>query len=632
MNQTGIVSEHEQITSSNPVSNQPEEQKHFVEKVLKLLERAKKFRKRYDGSWRYNYDFAIAGKQWPVERPKWRFNECVNITWATLMTEIGIQTDARPSFDFGAPELSDDAFTDILSDLNEINWDKYNWSGIVQDALLDCKIYDVAHTEVVWDQEADSGLGDVGLVALDPFACFWDPRAYEVNTGPRRCRYFFHAEPVPTAELRMEYPEKKDLIKPDMTDLSKRMSDGGTQTSRIFTDFDPYSPNRLPNSNDREGSLYGGEEVTMLIRCWLRDDTLEEVCQESDEIDPSTGDKKKEYILKKKYPGGRYVEIANKHILFDGPNGVEVDGVWVPLEYDLFPIARCVNYRYPREYAGQNEIEHTKGPQKIANYVWSNIIDQMRMASNPKTVVSDQANIDVEKLTNEPNLIVETSDMNGIRWESGQPISSGAFELLNTAQGLFDKVQGMQDVTRGAQDAAVKSGIMLDGYVEAAQTRPRLKNRNLEMYLQDLGTLVSLFMMQFYRTARVRRLLNPEENPNNPGNYPEYIEFLSKGEGNFLVRRFMSTEDGTMEELLSKEVAVKGLPDVKVSAGSALPYAKAQKTTSALNLFDKAAIDQEEVLKAIDWPNYKEVMKRMEIKAQEQAQAQMMAEQQGQAG
>ncbi len=608
------LNEHEY--QSNPVSipsGQPKESEDIVKKVNELLSRAKRYRKRFDCVWQQNYDFVFGGRQWDQLRPRWRFSEAINLTWSTIMMEVAIQTDARPKFEYTMQEFGDEAFTDVLKDINNRNWDKYKWSQVIQDLLTDGKVYHVAHAIVEWDPELEYGLGDVRLKTLNPYYAFWDPTAEDVNSG-KMCRHFLYAEPLPTSIIKAKYPDRADEIKPDVNDFTG-MREGVGSGSRIINTYDPSTPTRLPMSTDGQGEQYGGEPQTVLLRCWLRDDTLEELASECE--DGTT-----EYITKKKYPMGRYIEIANNLLLRDGPPGVEVNGEWVPFDFECFPIIRHVNYQYPREYAGENEVTHIKGPQKVVNYVWSYILDCFRMAANPVKIVSTAADIDVDKLTNEPGLIVETNDVNGYRQEPGAPIAGGSFELLNTAKSLMDSVQGLQDVSRGAEQAGANSGVMLEGYLEAAQTRPRMKNRALDMTLQDLGQIMLRFMLQFYTKQRVFRITNKE-------GFPEYIEFYvsvdENGKKMATIRR-RSTEDGKIykETMAGTQVEIKGIPDVRVTSGSALPYAKAQRAQTSLQYFTSGAIDQEELLKEVDWPNYEQVVARM--KEDQQAQAQMAAQ------
>lgn len=625
-----IISEFEQTFAQNKQDipqDQPEGAAELVKKVNDLLGRSKRHRKRYDADWHYNYEFVCSGRQWPIDRPKWRFSEVVNIVWSSIMTEIALQTDARPKFEFSSQEWGDQAFVDALKEINSRNWDRYNWSGVVQDCLFDCKLYHVAHAEVSWDPELEYGLGDVSFKALDPFYCYWDPRASDINKG-RRTRWFIYAEPVPTSELKLKYPELEDKIKSDVSLLNARTDFSNGMPGRIYTNFDPYSPSRLPSSATATGELYGGEPHTVLIRCWLRDDTLEELCEEKEEKDPK-GEEAKEYILKKKYPNGRYLEVANNTLLKDTVPGVDIKGEWVPFYDDCFPIAKLVNYAYPREYAGENEVTHTKGPQKITNYIWSYILDSFKMAANPITLIGDASGIDAEEVTNEPNLVLEAADINQFRREPGLPPAPQSYELFNTSMSLLDKIQGLQDVSRGSTDSGVTSALMMEGYVEAAQTRPRMKNRNLDAFLQDTGELVLKRMMQFYTQPRVFRITNKE-------GYPEFIEFYMPTDENgnkvAKIRRVSTNPEAPEAPIMGEQqqVEIKGMPDVRVTSGSALPFAKAVKSNTALTALNAGAIDREEYLKSVDWPNYQEVLKR--IQEQEAAMAQAKQQQEAAKG
>ncbi len=617
-----IISENEQVTTKAQIpSDAPAEEQDLAKKINELLSRSKRHRKRYDGDWHYNYEFVVSGRQWPQDRPRWRFSEVVNMTWANIMTEIAIQTDARPKFEFSTEETGDEAFIDVLKQINDRNWDKYKWASVVQDELFDCKLYHVGHAEVSWDPDLEQGLGDVCFRPLDPFYCFWDPRASDVNKG-RKARHFLYTEPVPTSELKLRFPDKKDRIKSDVAGIGNRPDQAVATQGRIYTGFDPAIVSRLPSSATGQGEVYGGEPHTVLVRCWLRDDTLEEICEEKDAADPTTGEAQKEYILRKKYPKGRYIEMANNVILRDGPPGVEIKGDWVEYDDDRFPIVKFVNYAYPREYAGENEVTHTKGPQKINNMIWSSILDQFKMMGNPITVLGDSSNVDEDELTNESGSVIHATDINQVRREPGLPISPGAFDLLATGKSAFNDVQGLQDVARGADTTNVNSALMMEGYVEAAQTRPRMKNRTLDHSLQDVGELILMRMLQFYTQPRVFRLTNKE-------GYPEEIEFYiptieGKDGKTYRVAKIIkkSTLGDGQKVNTTVEVPVKGVPDVRVVSGSALPFGKAQKSSSALTYFNAGAIDNQELLKATDWPNYEQVLKRMAEKAQANAEAQ----------
>lgn len=585
-----ILSEH-QVQESPKENITPELQysEATAKMVNRLLAQAQRATKDMRAEWPVNYRFVCGGEQWSIRRPRWRFSEVVNVVWSDIMTEVGIQTDARPKVDYGATEPSDFQFADTLKAINDANWDKplitgHGWGQKVETAVFKSKIYHVVHAYVGWDPEMENGLGDIDFKILDPYLCFWDPKAENLHEA----RWFIYTEIVPTAKLREKYPRHAARIKPDITMFAEGGSDKDVETDidRYFLASQMMAEKRI--RTDRDTDKYGGEEMTLKIRCWIKDETVIDEEQ-------SRPDGTREYVKKLQFPRGRYIEVANNCTLEDRENEFE-DG--------LFPIARLVNYDYG-EYAGENEVTQRRGPQTVLNYVWSYILDQMKMGANPQTVVTHAARKIVKKLTNEPGLVIEVPTLGDMRKEPGVGIPPGMFNILQEALALDGRVGGLQDVTRGAPQPGITSGLMLEGFVEAAQTRPRLKNRSLDRFLTEVGYLMASRYLQFYKAPRVFRITNQE-------GFPEFVEFFirdTKDGKQAVVRKFDAETHQPFPE--AQVTPVKGLPDVKVVSGSNLPFARAQKTATALDLHSRGAITLESLLEAINWPNAEEEVKKV---------------------
>jgi hypothetical protein len=89
-------------------------------------------------------------------------------------------------------------------------------------------------------------------------------------------------------------------------------------------------------------------------------------------------------------------------------------------------------------------------------------------------------------------------------------------------------------------------------------------------------------------------------------------------------RPYSVGEDGNQYEGEEKVLPVSGLLDVRVTTGSLLPFARADKENKALSLFDRGIIDEEEVLKSLDYPNYEAVLQRVNEKKALLAQQQQV--------
>lgn len=593
---------------SRPDPIQQDPQKTTIKLVNTLLARAKKKRSRFDWRWSEYYDF-FKGKQWPVERPKWRFSEAVNVCWSTIWSTTSIMTDSRPEIEFAPTEPSDLEWSQMLSDIQRRNWEKYNWGFTLTDGIVDSQIIDAAHFIVDWDPSLEDGIGDICFHDLDPYFCFPDPLATDIDDA----RYFIYNRPVPTSKLKTKYPKLADKISSDVVDVGAGLDRTQSNRADLFSDLQlgAYPINSTLTTTSRVDS--GGEPMTMLIRIWLKDDTLEQVEQEG-----KNGAKL--YTLKKKYPKGRYIEIASNTVLCDRENGVVINGQCVAYEDGKFPIVRLIDHSYPREYWGAGEIEQLKGPQKIVDYLWSFGLDHLKMSGNPQWLVGTGSGADIENITNEPGVMVEATDINQLRRESGEPLPGGWINMLQQSFTNVDEVSGIKDVSRGTVQPGITSGLMLEGYVEAAQTRIRLKNRNLDKSLQDIGQLMLSRMLQFYTAPRMTRITNKVGKT-------EFVEFFIQNAEDRKVFNFKKFEPGQNSTVIppGQRAEIKGIPDVRVTTGSSLPFAKAQKAATAKELFKEGAIDQQELLKAVDWPNKEEVLARMAQAAAQAQQAQLAA-------
>lgn len=583
-----IIEEH-QGQKAKPIyePSNAGEVKDIVKKVNQLLQQSADASKESRSKWGDNYRFVVKGEQWSVRRPKWRFSETFNTTWAAIMSEVAIQTDSAPKFDINAAEPSDMAFADVLKEINNLNWNKplsrgFGWARKTATGIFKSKIYDVVHAEIAWNKKLENGLGDVDYKILDPFTCFWDPLATHIGDA----RYFIQAVPVPTEELKKEYPDYAEKIKTDVeaanTGSTNRQYDYNSDRNNTFGATLHAEPIARGQKN-----AYGGEPMTLKIRCWLKDDTTLE------ELVPCKDGLGEEYVTKLQYPGGRYVVVANNCVLEDKPNEYE-DG--------LFPIATLLNYDYG-EYCGENEVTHYRGAQKLINYTANHIMDQFKIASAPQKIIAQRAASILDKLTDEPGLKVVVPEISDIRFEPGPGIAPGSFNVLDTIKGLGDQVQGLQDASRGATQPGVTSGLMLEGFVEAAQTRPRLKNRSVDEFLRQIGYLIVSRYLQFYKVPRTFRITNKD-------GFPEFVTFYIEGEAENKTfkgsRQAYDSKGNMMGPKVEMQGSAKGMPDIDIVAGSNLPYARAQKSAVAGNLFTQGAITLESYLDAINWPNAKE--------------------------
>lgn len=622
-----VLSEHEAYSqnTNNPTGYTPDaEEKKTLKLVNRLFEQAKAHRKKYDQKWLDNYKM-FRGKQWKEQRPSYRHSEVINLIFQNIQGSVPILTDSKPKITFLPQEPSDFELSEILNQVCDSDWEKNGWLSVLTECLYDSHIYGTMFGDICYDQKLEDGAGAIVSESADPFYCYPDPEARNLND--RRGRYFIYAEPVDVDVLKKEYPDKASYIKPDLQDINQ-----GDKTDLSQVRFKSPTDTRVIVEGESHYDASARNRV-LKITLWIKDDEVIEEekprLSEAGEpmIDPLTGQPMVEYEQRLKYPKGRKVVVACGMVLEDGPN---------PYEDGKFPYIKGVNYLLPREFWGMSDVEQLESPQKIFNKLVSFALDVLTLMGNPIWVVDTAAGIDTDNLINRPGLIVEKEPGTEVRREEGVQLQPYVLQMIDRMKVWFDDVSGNSDVSRGATPGDVTAASAVTALQEAAKTRSRQKSRLIDDFLQQWGQLYLSRVFQFYTAPRVYRLTNNQ-------NVTQYFKFHVETMTDEMTGEPMLDDVGNPVRVakvsqyaqnpttgqvamdpMPKEIPVTGKFDVKVSTGSSLPFAKDQRAGMAFKLLEAGVIDGEEVLNAVDYPNKEAVLARMQQKMMEQ-QAQAAA-------
>lgn len=613
--ETGILSEHQ----AAPVDTQPlgsynptDEERRTIAMVDTLLEKAKKHRSKYDEKWLDSYKF-FRGRQWKEQRPSYRHSEVINFTWQAIQSIVPIMTDTRPKFDFRAQEPSDAPLNEILSDVASYDWQRHGWTERLVESIYEAHFYGVGLGNIEFNPELDKGAGAIELESADPFYCYPDPEAWDLK---RRCKYFIYAEPKDVQTLRKEFPNHKQFIRANLDDMAGRDK---TDLEKITFKSPVDNKTYVESSSDVDGT---NKDNALKVTAYIYDDA---VIEEELKTPQEDGTVKKEFIRKKKYPNGRKIILAGGVLVSDGP---------IPYDDGEIPYVRLVNYSLPREFWGQSEIEQLESPQKIFNKLVSFALDVLTYTGNPIWKVHNDSGVDTDFLFNSPGLVVEWDGNHEPRREEGTQLQSFVLPLIDRMASWFNGISGAEDVTRGVRPQGVTAASAISTLQEAAQTRIRLKSRHMDKFLQDLGRLYLSRVFQFYTVPRIVRITNS-------GIASKYFRFGVEN---------VKTEDDQLKRVISVQKFVKddatgefkeipemnkyevmGNFDVHVTTGSSLPFAKTERANLGFQLFKTGAIDEPELLKAVDYPNREAVWEEVKARRQEklEAEAQTAATAQG---
>jgi hypothetical protein len=601
LNQVDSVGNITNANGSNPEISQEEQAE--VKKVMGKFYQWKRVRDQASKNWIAYYKL-FRGQQWNSKRPSWKTSEIINLIWQTIQSQLPLQTDARPKFTFLAQEPQDVPFAEILEKICDAEWDKYNWMMTVQEVILDGYITGSGISSMNYDPSLAYGMGAPVYKSEEPLFCYPDPECNDINDD--MSEGFFKAYPFPTERLKQKYPKRAHLIKSDIQ-TDKLRKDKYELLRGYLTEHNSTTMQMPEFTFDNEGIADNGIPKTMVFEAYLKPKDVEEFAEQKGE--------EKLYTVKKKYPNGRYVCIANGMILHDGP---------LPYEDGLIPFSKYVNYVDPRQFWGISEVEQLASPQIILNKILSYTIDVLLYTSNPIWIVDNSADVDTDNLNNIPGSVIEKTPGSEVRRENGPQLNSGFTAIIDRIVGWFNDVAGTSDFSRGEAPGGVTAASAIEQLISASRTRIRQRMRNLDCYLKTAGQQWMNRVLENYTAPRIYRMTNQD---GSAYFLKFHVDNVQDETGATRKQATVHSYDENGQEMEVKQLLLSGELDIKVQAGSDLPFEASDKERKALALFDRQIIDAEEVLTQLQYPNREKILIR--LNERQQLAAQQAAAQQG---
>lgn len=588
----------------------PVEEQQLVKTVLNLFESWKRNRDRYSARW-LDYYGLFRGKQWDYRRPRWFSGEIVNMIFMAIQSQAPLQTDARPKFTFLPQEPSDREIAKMLDMVSDADWEKYNWLRVVFEVILDGYLYGTGFSSMQYDQDLEYGIGAPVYKSEDPFYCYPDPNCNDINDS--ESEGFFFVRPEPTDRLKRKYPKRANLIKPDVNDwLRRERTEIHTAKRVTYRSSDVQLPAiSYGNSNQSKPT-----DKTLVYHCYLKPQDVEQVEEKTTSEDGSEITK---YVIKKKYPRGRYLCIANGAVLHDGP---------LPYDDGLIPYSKYNNYILSREFFGISEVEQLESPQTVFNKILCFSLDCMAMMGNPIWIVDTEANISTEDLVNQPGSVVEKTKGSEVRREMGLGVNPSFFQMLDRLSDWFNQVSGSGEFSRGEAPGGVTAASAIEQLISVSRVRIKQKQRNLDQYLKTCGQQYKNRVFEFYSAPRMFRITN------NQGAQQYFKMSIEKtnvdGQQKYAaqIQEYDFSENSMLTPREPRTILINGDFDIRVQTGSDMAFEVADTERKTLALYDRQIIDAEEVLNRLEYPNKEKVLER--LRQQQQAAQQQAAAQGGQ--
>lgn len=551
---------------------------NFVQKKFREYEKCRDEREK---KWKRYYRM-YRGRQWDalgIRPNKNKTRAVINYIFSSIETSVPLETDGKYKLQFQPRELKSDinipVTIDQIPQLQEIekhdlalakSMDQisdYRWRAIEMDGKLPiasriAKIYGTAFFYTFWNPALRGGVGDIDTKVVEPFHVYPDPLAKRVN----ECAAYVYAMVVPIDEAKRMYPKKALLLKP---------------TQDIPGIFD----NRLeanPNGQDRTAL----KEAVMILEYWVRDAVTidsEEIVEEA-EVGPDGAVVKeavKQTIKKLKYPHGRVITVAGDVLLDDKPS-----------PYAEWPLDALYDYDIG-EFWGVGECENLEQPQILYNKVFSQLYDNIRIMGNPHVVADKTAGVDWANYDNRVGKIVEKEAGTEVKMQDPPQFSPALPEFLKIVQFSMDTISGIHDITQGRQPVGVTAAQAIELLQQSAQTRIRLKIRNLLQSIKGIGKKWFCLVKQYYNEPRMIRIVGPD------------------GHSGWLALQGEEFKDADL--------------DLLVETDSSFIVSKAGRFEQGLTLLKAGSIQPMDLLKVTDWPEKEKILERFAMQEQAQAQA-----------
>jgi hypothetical protein len=299
-------------------------------------------------------------------------------------------------------------------------------------------------------------------------------------------------------ELAEEYEQFKNAESPDIgkwEDHDAHMVSHKTQRAELLAVIGlppeaTYEQAEATVEQLLQSNPEAQEQFTMgLLALKMLDNHLEEH-EEMKKLNPTGQEPKFE-------DGWRVIKWVENVVMYDGEN---------PEENGMLPIVPFYCYKDETIY-GFGEIKNIIDAQRTLNDMDFRELEGLRLVSNPGWIGDNEAEVDAEKLTNEPGIVVLKKRGTELRrLEPGQ-VSPQLDARKNADQLFMEQASGQNEVTmNGSIPSGNASGVAVQKIQTQAVGRIRLKNRMLEYYsMKRLAELTASLIINNWTEEKVLR-------------------------------------------------------------------------------------------------------------------------------
>lgn len=543
-------------------------------RVFQVLDDILKFKNEMGlpAKWQRNYELS-RNRHWKNKNVKAPL-VTANLLFNHRQRTVNQLTDNSPTFNVkqvGEVDAEKEDVFDMLLHTAEHWWGDSEQQAVLERSVINGETYGCSIEKVFFNPELENGLGEVETVVVDPYHFGWYPPK-ELDLQKAEAVLHFYPQSVRT--LRRQHPEQAGQIKCDDEYLKslgdERLEMIGTAAKRPSGYLSTFA-GVVKNLLNLQGEGQGVDAETLVVECWVRD---------------YGADEQGNFL----YPGKlRMIKCCS------GGSVVLEDRSNPSINPDLDPAQASLTYlwsRFPFVFVhsvtdtafawGMSDFEQLEELNVEVNKTLSQLTMIKDRLSRIKLMNPKDSGVSNSELTNSPGILNPTSAMTaaGIRYLDPPNLPPDLPNLLTIYRDLFYAVAGsfeLEQAQRDGRDVIAYKAIA--ALLERAATMLRGKIRNYSRLIRERGRMYLSCAMNWYTE-------------------PRWVSYEQDGQE-------------MTQAIEGRELMIPA--KLNVVSGSTMPVSRVQEREEAIALYDKGAIDSEELLKKMDWPDRKRVIERMRM-------------------
>jgi hypothetical protein len=239
------------------------------------------------------------------------------------------------------------------------------------------------------------------------------------------------------------------------------------------------------------------------------------------------------------------------------------------------------------EWYGPGLVEFLTSPQESINRMLANMEQNIMLVGNPILYESARANTITK--SNRPGQRIQ-GRRDEVGWLEPPTLHPDQINLIQYYESKIETISGLSAIVRGFAPTGRNSSDVMSSVQDSAFVRVRATLRNLERMLRGTTQKMCANIAEFYTEPRMIAIAGPDAQKTR----------LAIRSRHFYEQATADGQDATPLRF-----------SIMADAGSEHPTSRGARQQQSERLFALGALDEEEVLKANQWPNWRIVSQRV---------------------